>query len=105
MLELSTIEAIKSLLISNFQVDKIILFGSQARGIADKRSDVDLLIIGNYQKERIKTMRLMRKILLPIDYAFDIITLTQEEFERDKNYPGTIARYASKEGVVLYEHK
>lgn len=105
MLDLSTIEAIKSLLISNFQVDKIILFGSQARGIADKRSDVDLLIIGNYQKERIKTMRLMRKILLPIDYAFDIITLTQEEFERDKNYPGTIARYASKEGVVLYEHK
>jgi len=105
LLDLSTIEAIKSLLISNFQVDKIILFGSQARGIADKRSDVDLLIIGNYQKERIKTMRLMRKILLPIDYAFDIITLTQEEFERDKNYPGTIARYASKEGVVLYEHK
>jgi hypothetical protein len=37
-----------------------------------------------------------------INHAFDIILLTPEEFERDKYIPGTIARYAYKEGKLLY---
>ena len=45
----------------------------------------------------------MRHVLLLIEYAFDVIILTEAEFEKDKKYPGAIARYASKEGVILYE--
>ena len=36
-------------------------------------------------------------------YAFDVIILTSDEFEEDKYIPGTIARYAFKEGKVIYE--
>ena len=37
--------------------------------------------------------------------ARDIIVLTPEEFETEKDIPGTIARYAWKEGKSLYEQK
>lgn len=48
-------------------------------------------------------MNKMSSQLIKLNYVFDVIILTGEEFERDKKYPGTIARYASKEGVILYE--
>ena len=94
---------IKKSLLSKFYVDKIILFGSQARGTADKKSDIDLLIITSKFKNRYAIMREIRRSLLSFDFAFDIIAVTPEEFERDKNIPGTIARYASQEGITLYE--
>lgn len=32
----------------------------------------------------------------------DIIALTPQECERDRDIPGTVARPASREGIVLY---
>lgn len=93
---------IKEHLVEKFTLDKIILFGSQARGTADSRSDVDLLIIKNELVDRFKFIREIRRSLLNFDYAFDIIAITPEEYERDKNIPGTISRYAFKEGIPIY---
>lgn len=95
---------IKESLVSKFSLEKIILFGSQARGTAHSKSDVDLLVISKVSMDRFTLMNQMTKELLSINYAFDVILLSESEFERDKNIPGTVARYASKEGVVLYEH-
>lgn len=94
---------IKDRLLARFNPDKIILFGSQARNTADDKSDVDLLVICETKGDKFTLMNHMRFALLPINYAFDVIILTNEEFERDKKYPGTVARYASKEGILLYE--
>ncbi|MDR3626905.1 MAG: nucleotidyltransferase domain-containing protein [Ignavibacteriaceae bacterium] len=94
---------IKERILSKFNPDKIILFGSQARGTADNKSDIDILVIGRVGKDRFKLMDNMSSILISLDYAFDVIVLTNKEFERDKKYPGTVARYAYKEGILLYE--
>lgn len=96
-------EEIKRILLSNFSPEKIILFGSQARGTAEKRSDVDLLIISNTSKDEFQLATEMRKALLKLDYAFDIVTFTPEQYNKEKEIPGTVSRYASKEGIVLYE--
>ncbi len=96
-------DRIKENLISRFSLNKIILFGSQARGAAGKRSDIDLLIITSDLTDRYKVMREIRRSLLTLDFAFDIIAITPDEYERDKNIPGTIARYASLEGIAIYE--
>ena len=37
-----------------------------------------------------------------MNYAFEVMILTSEEFERHKDIPGTVARYAFKEGKILY---
>lgn len=103
MLSESVKKQIVENILSKFSPEKIILFGSQARGTADNKSDVDLLIISELKDDRFNLMDKMRYSLLSINYAFDVIILTRKEFERDKKYPGTVARYATKEGVVLYE--
>jgi predicted nucleotidyltransferase len=46
--------SIKSRLISKFDLNRIILFGSQARGTAVSKSDYDLLIIFKNIKNRMK---------------------------------------------------
>jgi hypothetical protein len=38
-----------------------------------------------------------------MSYAFDVMFLTSSEFEKHKNIPGAVARYAFKEGRVIYE--
>lgn len=96
-------EEIKQRLLSKFDLQKIILFGSQARGTSDNKSDVDLLIISELKEDRFNLMDRMRVCLMQLNYAFDVIILTENEFERDKKYPGTAARYAANEGIVLYE--
>jgi uncharacterized protein len=90
-------------LVSKFKPEKIILFGSQARGMADDKSDVDILVLSPFDGDRFDLMHEMDEELMEISYAFDIIVLTTKEFEIDRNIPGTIARYASKEGKVLYD--
>jgi hypothetical protein len=45
----------------------------------------------------------MDRALDDLDYAFDILILNPEEFQRDRLIPGTIGRYAHKEGKVVYE--
>lgn len=90
-------------LVQQFNPGKIILFGSQARGTANKHSDIDLLIISPIQENRRKLMLAMDSALDDIECAFDILVLTQEEFNEDRNIPGTVSRYASQEGKILYE--
>lgn len=95
-------EAAKTLA-ARYHPERIVLFGSQARGTADRHSDIDLLVIGPVKKERFKLMVEMSRALAGINYAFDVMVLTSREYERDKEIPGTLARYVSREGKVLYE--
>jgi uncharacterized protein len=90
-------------LVKIFHPQRIILLGSQARGMADAHSDVDLLVVASFHGQRRKLQVKMDRALRGNGIARDIILLTPEEFERDKNIPGTIARPAMIEGKVLYE--
>jgi len=90
-------------LAEGFDPERIILFGSQARGTADDRSDADFLIITKLTSKRRTLILEMDRALRGLGLARDIVVLTPEEFERDREIPGTIARPASREGKVLYE--
>ena len=86
----------------SFHPEKIILFGSQPRGDADERSDVDLLVIADIHGSRRAMMVAMDRALRGIGFARDITILTPAEFERDKEISGTVARPAWREGKILY---
>jgi predicted nucleotidyltransferase len=90
-------------LVAGFHPDRVILFGSQAHGTADERSDVDLLVVCPFSGKRRALMVAMDRALRGLGFPRDVIVLTPEEFERDRHIPGTIARPASLEGKVLYE--
>jgi predicted nucleotidyltransferase len=104
MISNQILDEVSRRLVEKFHPEKIILFGSHARGTADNHSDVDLLVISAIKEKRRKLMVDMRNVLNEFEYAFDLIILTREEFERDSKIPGTVGRYASKEGKVIYEH-
>ena len=99
----STLSEAVRRLVEAFHPVRIILFGSQARGTADARSDVDLLILCSVNGRRRELMVAMDRTLRGLGIARDIIILTPEEFERDRHIPGTIARPADLEGRVLYD--
>ncbi len=86
-----------------FRPERIIMFGSRARGTADARSDVDLLVICRVAGKRRAVATEIDRSLYGLKLARDIVVLTPEEFERDKFVPGTVARPAYLEGRVLYD--
>jgi len=94
-------------LAEQFHPERIILFGSHARGTADEQSDVDFLVITEQavKANRLHMMTEMDRALGGLGIAKDIVVLTPVEFEEEKDIPGTIARYAAKEGRLLYERK
>ena len=96
------IDAMVQRLVERFDPDKIILFGSHARGTARPDSDVDLLVVmpvtGSKRKKQIE----LRCALHDIRIAKDIIVVTPDEVERRRNIVGTIIRPALREGKVLY---
>ena len=81
---------------------RIILFGSQARGDADTGSDIDLLVIEAEVPNRGAEMVRLRRLLRPLPAAFDVLVYSQDEVVRWGQQPGTALYWALKEGKVLH---
>ncbi len=89
-------------IVNHFNPEKIILFGSHARGDAGPDSDVDLLVVMPVTGSKRKKMVEIGVALHDIPLAKDIIVTTPEDFEWRKEIVGTIERPAAREGKVLY---
>jgi predicted nucleotidyltransferase len=103
MVSQAILNAMCETLVEGFHPERIILFGSQARQQADPRSDIDLLVICPFSGSRRELMLKMDRSLKGMEIGRDILVMRPEEFDRDKDIPGTLARPAYKEGIVLYE--
>jgi len=103
MVSIEVLQEATQRLVQKFHPQRIILFGSQARGTAHPRSDVDLLVISRVSGKRRPLMVEMSRALCDLNAAFEVVVLTPEEFDMDRQIPGTIGRYASLEGKILYE--
>jgi len=90
-------------IVAQFQPEKIILFGSHARGDAEPDSDVDLLIVMPVQGSKRAKRVEIGVALHDIPVAKDILLTTPEEFEWRKEIAGTIERPAVREGQILYD--
>ena len=86
-----------------FHPERIILYGSHSRGDADPRSDVDLLVVAPVHGDRLAMVLAMDRALRGLRMPRDIVVYSPEEYERERDIPGTVARAASAEGRVLYE--
>jgi uncharacterized protein len=89
-------------IVRKFHPEKIILFGSHARGDAGPDSDVDLLVVMPV-KGSIAELRLdIREALHSIPIPVDIMVTTPQDFVWRKEFVGTIEWPATREGKVLY---
>ncbi len=96
------IEIMVDRIVQKFQPERVILFGSHARGDGGPDSDVDLLVVmpveGSKREKRIEIRGALHDIHVPTD----IIVTTPEAFAWRKEVVGTIERPADREGEVLY---
>ena len=97
------IEQIVQRIVARFNPEKIILFGSHARGTAGPDSDVDLLVVMSITGSRRKEATEIDRALIGIDVPVDLLVVTREELERNRDQIGTVIRPAVHEGRVLYE--
>jgi predicted nucleotidyltransferase len=97
------IESITNRLVESFDPEKIILFGSVARGTADEHSDLDILVICPVSGSRRAMMVAMDRAMRGLNIARDIMVLSPQEFNDDRLIPGTVARSAWREGIKIYE--
>ncbi len=82
--------------------EKIILFGSAARGEMNRHSDVDLLIV----KECARPLDLMGEIYMNlhrVGAAVDAIVVTPQAVERYKDSHALVIKPALREGRIVYE--
>jgi predicted nucleotidyltransferase len=89
-------------IVERFKPEKVILFGSHARGDAGPDSDVDLLVVmgvsGSKRDKRLEIRAALREWSIPLD----VIVTRPEDFLWRKDVVGTIEWPAAREGKVLY---
>lgn len=94
---------IKRRVTDGFHPQRIVLFGSRARGNYREDSDYDLLVIMPLARPRKTLMAEIDQCLWGLRIARDILVMSPEEFEQEKMICGTIAREAAKEGIIIYD--
>lgn len=82
--------------------ERIILFGSAARGELGRNSDIDLLVVkaGDYAKREVSHR--IRQSLRGLEEAFDVVIATPEEIERYGDCFALVYYAALREGRELY---
>ncbi|WP_130472208.1 nucleotidyltransferase domain-containing protein [Candidatus Magnetaquicoccus inordinatus] len=99
--------AMSARIAETFHPERIILFGSHARGEAQADSDIDLLIItretyGPHNSRR-KAMARVWRLLADIPVAKDIVLFSDAEVEQWRTAKNHLIARALHEGRVLYE--
>lgn len=97
------VKAMVGRLTDRFKPERILLFGSRARGDATKWSDVDLLVVMPDGTDRRQTTIEMHVALGDLPAAKDIVVTTPAHIAQRSHVIGTVLRPALREGTVLYE--
>ena len=82
--------------------ERVILFGSHARGEAKENSDVDLMIVAESELPRFKRSRELYKLFRPHPFGMDLLVYTPQEVEKGKRSPVSFVSTALREGKTLY---
>lgn len=93
---------IKRRIVRRFRPERIVLFGSQARGEALDESDLDLLVVLSETEDPLAVRLAMRRALADLPVGTDIVVTTSGRIERYGDLVGTILRPALREGVTIY---
>lgn len=84
----------------------VVLFGSQASGIVDSDSDIDLLVVErepfSERRSRRKRIAQIRRRLPKFGIPYDVLVYAEEEVECWRDARNHVIARALREGRVLY---
>lgn len=96
------IEEFAQCIAREFHPERIILFGSHARGNAGPDSDVDLLVIMKRDGKTPHQQAAEIYMRCPSAFPVDILVRSPEEFERRLQMRDWFMRDIAREGLILY---
>lgn len=103
---MNTNEAVDKLtqhIVERFQPQRLILFGSRARGDAQDDSDFDLLIVAPSEEPRWQRTVPVYRALAGLGIPKEIVWWTPEEIDEWRGVKAHFINTALREGKVLYE--
>jgi len=104
MVQMNDIQELADRIAREFQPDRIILFGSHARGTAAADSDVDLLVILPFEGKGFwKSLEILNRVNAP--YALDLLTYRPDAVAWRYAQGDPLIRDALDHGRVLYERR
>lgn len=83
--------------------DRIILFGSRARGDVDEESDYDVLVVASQGGSTHDLAVDMHRALAGLNAGVDLLVTTPDRFLWRRRVVGTIEHEAARDGIVLFE--
>lgn len=89
-------------IVERFDPERVILFGSHARGEATPDSDVDLLVVMRVAGSKREAQIQIRSALHAFRSPVDVIVTRPEDFDWRQRVVGTIEYPAVREGKTLY---
>jgi predicted nucleotidyltransferase len=93
---------IKRRIVRRFDPERIVVFGSQARGDATADSDLDLLVVVSDDRDRRELVRSIRVALADVAVPKDVFVTTPSLAARYGDVIGTLVEPALREGVTVY---
>ena len=99
----SVVDEITRRIVTTVQPQRILLFGSVARGQSNADSDLDLLVIVRGPAHRRALAQEIYKNLRGILTPVDIVVATEQDIQQHGQAIGSILRPALREGQVIYE--
>lgn len=103
LIDEARLKEIVSRLVEAVDPDRIIMFGSRARGDANPDSDLDLLIVKDSDEPRHRRAIPAYSALTGLGIPTDIIWRTAAEIGEWSGVPNHVTTRAIREGRVLYE--
>ena len=88
-----------------FNPEKIILFGSNAKGNFNADSDVDLIIVKESNLPKHKRGTEIRRLFYGLSVAMALKIYTPREFDRELQNQYSFLSSAMKNSTTLYERK
>lgn len=84
------------------QPDRIILFGSAARGTTGPDSDLDVLVVKAGVSHRRRLAQQIHRALFGLGVPVDVVVMTPADIEASRDAVGSFVGPAMREGRELY---
>jgi predicted nucleotidyltransferase len=103
VLDRSNLNTLVSRIVTAVHPERVLLFGSHARGDAAQQSDVDILVVAESSRPRYERAVPIYRAIADVPVEVDVIVYTPAEVRDWSRVDQAFVTTALREGRVLYE--